>query len=131
MPMMIGISAGDIVLNESNFLEQNNKCDKSLVISAGENNIDTIIEVLSIKQRQNISNISDEEANKIYAAIKLIENLYKQNLIKEHVFKNIVKEYSNCVVSFIHIAYIGICAKDNLYTSVDSAKPVCRILCRI
>ena len=61
------------------------------------NNIDTIIEVLSIKQRQNVSNISDEEANKIYAAIKLIENLYKQNLIKEHVFKNIVKEYSNCV----------------------------------
>lgn len=33
----------------------------------------------------------------IYAAIKLIENLFKQGLIKRHIFKNILEEYKDCI----------------------------------
>ena len=39
--------------------------------------------------------ISKEEYNKIYAALKLIENLFKQGHIKQHVFKNILNEYKD------------------------------------
>ena len=41
--------------------------------------------------------ISEEEYNKIYAALKLIENLYKQGLVKKHVFKNILNDYKDRV----------------------------------
>ena len=41
--------------------------------------------------------ISKAEQEKIYAALKLIENLYKQGRIGKHIFKNILNEYSNRV----------------------------------
>lgn len=41
--------------------------------------------------------ISSEDHDKIYAALKLIENLYKQGLIKQHIFKNILNDYSDCI----------------------------------
>lgn len=41
--------------------------------------------------------ISVEECDKIYAALKLIENLYKQGLIKTHVFRNILNEYKDVI----------------------------------
>ena len=33
----------------------------------------------------------------VYAAIKLIENLYKQGKIKKHIFKNILNEYKDYI----------------------------------
>lgn len=41
--------------------------------------------------------ISEEEKNKIYAALKLIENLHKQGLVKRHIFKNILNDYRDCI----------------------------------
>ena len=41
--------------------------------------------------------ISKNEKAKIYAAIKLIENLYKQGKIKKHIFKNILNEYNDYI----------------------------------
>ena len=41
--------------------------------------------------------ISSEDHDKIYAALKLIENLYKQGLIKQHIFKNILNDYRDCI----------------------------------
>lgn len=41
--------------------------------------------------------ISSEEYNKIYAALKLIENLCKQGLVKPHVFKNILNDYKDVI----------------------------------
>ena len=41
--------------------------------------------------------ISKTEKEKIYAAIKLIENLYKQGKIKKHIFKNILNEYNDYI----------------------------------
>lgn len=41
--------------------------------------------------------LSEEEKNKIYAALKLIENLHKQGLIERHIFKNILDDYRDCV----------------------------------
>jgi len=38
-----------------------------------------------------------ETANKIYAALKLIQYLYKSGKIKEYVFHNILKEYRKYV----------------------------------
>jgi len=35
--------------------------------------------------------------NKIYAALKLIENLCKQGLIDKHIFINILNEYRDCI----------------------------------
>ena len=36
-------------------------------------------------------------SNKIYAALKLIENLYKQGLIDQYIFANILNDYKRCV----------------------------------
>lgn len=44
---------------------------------------------------QKIINQSEKET--IYAALKLIENLYKQGQIKQYVFKNILNEYKDCI----------------------------------
>ncbi len=41
--------------------------------------------------------ISDEEYNKTFAALKLIENLYKKGKIKQIVFKNILKDYADTI----------------------------------
>ena len=35
------------------------------------------------------------EQDKLFAALKIIEALYQQGLIKSHVFRNILKEYEN------------------------------------
>lgn len=39
----------------------------------------------------------EEEKNKIYAALKLIEALYKNGKIPKHVFKNILEEKKNII----------------------------------
>lgn len=41
--------------------------------------------------------ISKNEKETIYAALKLIENLYKQGKIKQHIFKNILNEYKGYI----------------------------------
>ncbi len=41
--------------------------------------------------------MTQDEYNKIYAALKLIENLYKQGHIKKHIFKNILEDYKDCI----------------------------------
>ncbi|MBQ3021902.1 MAG: hypothetical protein IJD91_01060 [Clostridia bacterium] len=41
--------------------------------------------------------LSDEEKDKIYAALKLIENLHKQGLVKKYIFKNILNDYRDCI----------------------------------
>lgn len=41
--------------------------------------------------------ISKNEKETIYAAIKLIENLYKQGKIKKYIFKNILSEYNDYI----------------------------------
>ena len=38
-----------------------------------------------------------EDANKIYAALKLIQHLYKSGKVKEYVYRNILKEYREYV----------------------------------
>lgn len=35
------------------------------------------------------------EQDKLFAALKIIEALHQQGLIKAHVFRNILKEYEN------------------------------------
>lgn len=40
-------------------------------------------------------NINEKET--VYAALKLIENLYKMSKIKKHVFLNILNEYKSYV----------------------------------
>lgn len=39
--------------------------------------------------------LSEDEYNLTYAALKLIENLFKQGKIQKHIFKNILNEYSD------------------------------------
>jgi hypothetical protein len=39
--------------------------------------------------------MQNKEKEEIYAAIKLIENIFKQGLIKQHIFKNILEEYKD------------------------------------
>lgn len=41
--------------------------------------------------------ISKNEKETIYAALKLIENLYKQGKIERHIFKNILNEYESYI----------------------------------
>ena len=41
--------------------------------------------------------LTSAHSNKIYAALKLIENLYKQGLIDQHIFINILNDYKRCV----------------------------------
>ena len=41
--------------------------------------------------------ISEEEYNITYAALKLIENLFKQGRIKQHIFKNILDDYKESI----------------------------------
>lgn len=41
--------------------------------------------------------ISKNEKETIYAALKLIENLYKQGKIKQHIFKNVLNEYKDYI----------------------------------
>lgn len=41
--------------------------------------------------------ISKEEYNVTYAALKLIENLFKQGKIQKHIFKNILNEYKGYI----------------------------------
>lgn len=43
---------------------------------------------------QNETTIDNET---VYAALKLIEYLYKTGKIKQHVFRNILEEYKDCV----------------------------------
>ena len=38
-----------------------------------------------------------EDTNKIYAALKLIQHLYKSGKVKEYVYRNILKEYREYV----------------------------------
>lgn len=40
---------------------------------------------------------SQKKYDMIYAALKLIENLYKQGLIKKHIFRNILADYKDIV----------------------------------
>lgn len=37
------------------------------------------------------------ENDLIYAALKLIQCLYKQGKIKEHIYKNILKDYADTI----------------------------------
>lgn len=41
--------------------------------------------------------LTSAQSNKIYAALKLIENLYKQGLIDQHIFITILNDYKRCV----------------------------------
>ena len=41
--------------------------------------------------------IDEQEYNKIFAALKLIENLFKQGRIKEYIFRNILNDYKEYV----------------------------------
>jgi len=41
--------------------------------------------------------LSEEEYNLTYAALKLIENLFKQGKIKKHVFKNILNDFKDTI----------------------------------
>ena len=41
--------------------------------------------------------LSEEEYNITYAALKLIENLFKQGRIKQHIFKNILDDYKGSI----------------------------------
>ncbi len=41
--------------------------------------------------------LSEEEYNITYAALKLIENLFKQGRIKQHIFKNILEDYRDSI----------------------------------
>lgn len=41
--------------------------------------------------------LSEEEYNITYAALKLIENLFKQGRIKQHIFKNILDDYKESI----------------------------------
>ena len=41
--------------------------------------------------------ISEEEYTNTYAALKLIENLFKQGKIKKHIFKNILDDYGDVI----------------------------------
>lgn len=45
----------------------------------------------------NKKTIAQDEYNKIYAALKLIENLYKQGYIRPCVYKNILDDYKECI----------------------------------
>lgn len=47
--------------------------------------------------RMNRIKVTEEEKNKIYAALKLIEALYKNGKIPKHVFKNILEEKKNII----------------------------------
>ena len=79
----------------------NNECkiNAELNFSSMKNlenkDINNALEIL-LKNNHN-KKLSYEEKNKIYAALKLIENLYKQGLIRKHIYKNILKDYNNCV----------------------------------
>lgn len=42
-------------------------------------------------------NLTKEEYNKIYAALKLIEALCKQGRIEPYIFKNILDDYKDCI----------------------------------
>lgn len=41
--------------------------------------------------------ISEEEYNATYAALKLIENLFKQGRVKKHIYKNILADYADVI----------------------------------
>lgn len=41
--------------------------------------------------------INKTEYNEIYAALRLIQNLYRNGMIKEHVYRNILKDYSDVI----------------------------------
>ena len=41
--------------------------------------------------------ISEEEYNATYAALKLIENLFKQGRVKKHIYKNILSDYADVI----------------------------------
>lgn len=41
--------------------------------------------------------ISNEEYNTTFAALKLIENLFKQGKITQYVFQNIVNDYRDTI----------------------------------
>ncbi len=41
--------------------------------------------------------VSQKEYDMIYAALKLIENLYKQGLIKQYIYRNILADYKDIV----------------------------------
>lgn len=41
--------------------------------------------------------IDTKEKDVIYAALKLIENLYTKGAIKRHIFENILNEYKNYI----------------------------------
>ena len=45
----------------------------------------------------NTKKINKTEYNEIYAALKLIENLYKNGMIKEHVYRNILKDHNDII----------------------------------
>lgn len=40
---------------------------------------------------------SNEEVDKIFASLKLIECLFHRGMIKQHVFLNILNDYKDCV----------------------------------
>lgn len=47
--------------------------------------------------KMNTKKINKTEYNEIYAALKLIENLYKNGMIKEHVYRNILKDHNDII----------------------------------
>ena len=48
-----------------------------------------------VKHTIKVGNYMEQEKQKIYAALKLIEYLYKQQRISKCVFINILNEYKN------------------------------------
>ena len=39
----------------------------------------------------------EEEKDKIYAALKLIQHLFKIGVLKEHIYRNILKDYGKYI----------------------------------
>lgn len=58
-------------------------------------------------QNKQSSHYAHTQCNKIYSALKLIENLYKQGLIDKHIFLNILNDHKDCVdiSEFKHYAH--------------------------
>ena len=99
MHITIGISGGDVMNDNNNNDNPSIKNDNIYFVCMNnfENKeVGIALETLAKNKTRN-KIISHEENSKIYAALKLIENLYKQGLIKKHVYKNILNDYNNCV----------------------------------
>lgn len=96
---MTGILDGDAMNDNNNIDNPSIKNDNIYFVCMNDfenKEVGIALETLAENNTHN-KKISHEEKNRIYAALKLIENLYKQGLIKKHVYKNILNDYKNCV----------------------------------